>query len=178
MGDFPSSAAFDLGSTVILSTGSNAIGDTVVMTGQGAGSAVWPAAERAIYVPFYLERTTTFVQMIVYNGATAAGNVDVGIYDYAGNRLTASVAAAQAGTSTIQVFNTADVTLLPGTYFMAMLCTLGTATVFRCTTNSLVLQAAGVQQQGAVTTLPATATFASPASSFLPLFGVVSAAVV
>jgi hypothetical protein len=57
--------------------------------------------------------------MLVLNGATASGNMDVGIYDYAGTRLVSSGSTAQSGTSAFQDFDITDTLLGPGIFYLA-----------------------------------------------------------
>jgi hypothetical protein len=81
-------------------------------------AAVWPAANRAIYIPFELEVPATAYKMAFVVG-TQSGNYDAGIYDELGNRLVSmgSTAVPAAG---VAVADIADTALEPGTYFMAL----------------------------------------------------------
>lgn len=138
-------------------------------SGATNSSGVWPAANRAIYIPFRVETTVTAYQIAWENGAAVSGNLDVGIYDEIGNRLVSKGSTAQAGTTTIQAADITDTVLGPGLYYMAMCVDNTTAAVIRGAPQAAWLQMAGVQQQavGAVT-LPNPATFANPASAYLP----------
>ena len=158
-------------------------GGTIAIPGASAGGAsadmdaaraaanastTWPAANRALFSPIVVSTTTTFLQMAVIVG-TQSGNLDVGIYDELGNRLVSagSTAVAAAG---VQVVNIGDTTVGPGCYFLAMSCDNTTAAFQAVTVPvGLLLQTMGVQQQalGSVT-LPDPATFANPASAFVP----------
>jgi hypothetical protein len=138
----------------------------------GPTSAVWPTANLAIYMPFYLERPALAQKMAV-QVAIQSGNCDVGIYDEKGNRLVSmgSTAVAVAG---LQVFDIADTWLKPGTYFMAMCVDNITASFWRISTTSNALgRMFGLQQQavGAVT-LPNPATFAAYAQQYVPALAV------
>lgn len=134
-------------------------------------AAAWPAANRAIFVPFVLDVAELAQQMFWENGAVA-GTSDIGIYDELGNRLVSSGATTNAGT--IQVANIADTSLAPGVYYLALLAsTVTTQTYWSGAVNVSALRAAGVRQQDVgAATLPATATFAALASSYLPFMGV------
>lgn len=165
--------------TTITSVGPNsAVGAPTVSCAQPASSAIWPAANRAIYVPILLDQTVLIKQMFTYNGTVAAGNIDIGIYDSTGasaspgTKLVSSGSTAQSGTSTLQTFDIADTTLTPGLYYFAMaMSDAATATIFRSSVNLLVLSGAGVGQQASALPLPSTATPASPGSSYVPVFG-------
>lgn len=135
-------------------------------------SAVWPSANLGIYVPFALPRTMTVLKLWWLNGATVAGNVDVGIYDAALNKVIASGATAQATINVLQAVDIAD-TVLPGpaNYYMALSASLGTATFFRTTPVIEALKAMGCAQQASAHPLPASLTLAAIAQAYLPIFG-------
>jgi hypothetical protein len=87
-----------------------------------------------------------------------------------------STAVAVAG---FQLVDITDVALKVGVYFLAMCVDNVTASFLRSSLTAVVAQVCGVQQQavGAVT-LPNPATFANPASNYVPVltaFGVVTA---
>lgn len=140
---------------------------------QGAGaSAVWPAANRAIYVPFYLVERMTATKMFVSNGAAVSGNIDLGIYNAAGTRLVSSGSTAQSGTATAQVVDITDTVLEPGTYYMALAIDNTTATTLRNGGAAILLKGMAFAQQASAFPLPATATLAAVASAYTPFFGV------
>lgn len=133
-----------------------------------SAGGTWPAANRALYCPVEVSTACTAYQMAIQI-AVQSGNLDIGIYDELGNRLvhSASTAVAAAG---VQVVNITDTVLNPGVYFLALNVDNTTASVFRNgTTTALTLNSWGLQQQavGAVT-LPDPATFANPASAYVP----------
>ena len=53
-------------------------------------SVAWGTANNIVYVPFYLPRGETVVKLWTYNGSTAAGNTDIGIFTRAGVKLVSS----------------------------------------------------------------------------------------
>lgn len=134
-------------------------------------AAAWPAANRAIFIPFTKDRPDNVKQMFWENGGVA-GTTDVGIYDIYGNRVVSLGATTNAGS--IQVGNIADTDLPPGLYYMAILAsTVTTQTYWSAVVNSNTLRASGCQQLAVgAATLPATATFAAVASAYLPFVGV------
>ena len=100
-------------------------------SGATPASAAWPVANTAYYFPFTVADTVTFTRGHLYNGATATGNVDIGIYSESGTRLASTGATAQAGTSAVQTIAfTASVTLTPGRYYMGLSLSSATGTVF------------------------------------------------
>ena len=146
------------------------------MSSAGAGaSAVWPVANTAYFVPIRIDQARTYQRAWWLNGATAAGNVDVGIYTISGTtatRVVASTAAAQAGLSVMQVATTFTTTTIgPGLYYLAMSCSLATATVWRSNPSFVMLRASGLYQAATAHPLPATATVVAHAASFVPVFG-------
>lgn len=135
-------------------------------------SAAWQTANAALYVPFFLEEPIVIVQMFTYNGATAADNIDVGLYTEGGTRIISAGSTAQSGTGTLQVFNTTDVTLVSGRYYMAVALDGTTGTLFQATASVPLLRVLGVARETSAFALPATATMAAVATATLvPVFG-------
>ena len=138
----------------------------------GTASFVWPAANLAIYQPIMLERDTAIARLWCYNGTTAAGNVDVGIYAADGTLLTSAGSTAQSGTSTLQVFDVTDLRIGPGLYYIAMVCSDATATAFGLSiTSAQIGRVVGAFQEASAFALPAGATFAAYAQTTVPLVG-------
>lgn len=138
--------------------------------GAGFGSAaVWPAANRAIYWPFTVETACAAKKIAWLNGGTVgAFNVDVGIYDINAARLVSAGPTALGSASVVQVADITDTPLTPGIYFAAMSVDSNTPTFQRVPTSAAALRVMGVQQEASAATLPSTATFANPASAYLP----------
>lgn len=137
-----------------------------IQGGNGAG-AVWPSANRAIYVPVIVESYVTAYQ-IAFEVTTQSGNYDVGIYDELGTRLVnkGSTAVPAAGIATADITNT---DLTPGTYWLAMAIDNGTAAVHRMNPGLVgALTVGGLQDQDSAFALPSTATFSAPASVYWP----------
>lgn len=171
MADFPNIVIdhVPVGHLSTLGQGSEA-GETYSSSSLSLPAAVaWGTALYAIYIPITIPVPFTVYKMAVLNGATVAGNVDVGIYDRWGNRLVSMGSTAMAGVSTVQSFDVADTVLTPANYFFAFVSDSTTAT-FSCVTLAAQGQrASGVQVQtlGAMP-LPATATFATPTNTIVP----------
>lgn len=146
------------------------VGSAVRVNNAVCGNVVWPAADRAIFVPFTIEAPITVTRMFTYNSITASGNIDVGIYTLDGTLIVSSGSTAMSGTVTLQAFDITDTLLAPGAYYMAMACSSGTAN-FKASNTALLGGMAGVVEMAAALPLPATATFASLTSSYVPCFG-------
>lgn len=140
-------------------------------------SSAWPAANRAIYVPFVLPAAYQVTKLWWANGATAAGNVDCGIYSVGGTKLASTGSTAQAGTSVVQSVSV-SILLQPGSYYMALALSSISATILRNVPSSGPLAAMGVAQQATAFPLPATATFAAASTAYFPMFGITSASVI
>lgn len=112
-------------------------------------------------------------QLWVMNGATASGNLNLGLYDIAGTRLVVSGSTAQSGTSAVQLTNVTDTSVGAGVYYVALVMDGTTGTAFRFAPPTAGLCACiGIAQQASAFSLPATATFASAANAYVPLVGI------
>lgn len=142
-----------------------------------AGSGTWPSAGAAYLYPIpALTRPRTYVRAWWVNGATVAGNVDVGVYTISGTtatRVASTGAVAQAGASVMQVVTPTAFTLAAGVqYWFAMSCSLATATVWKSAAGTVALRPAGCFQiTASANPLPSTGTVAVIAQTHLPLFG-------
>lgn len=136
------------------------VGSDIRLTGAGVPtSAAWTAVNRALYLPLYIDRPGIVTKLLAYNGATAAGNVDIGLYDRNYNRIVSKGSTAQAGTSVLQEFDVTDFSIVPGVYFVGLAASLTTTTFFMCVTNiSGYLGGMGITQEASALPLPATAT--------------------
>lgn len=160
----------------LLTTGSYlSIGMGLRPVGAPAASVAWGTANQARYVPFWLTQPFLVAKLVAYNGTTAAGNTDIGVYDSDGNERISIAAAAQAGTSAWQEFNVTDTYLASGLYYIGLLNTTTTGTYFGWA-NKEYGRAAGVFSQavGAATLPSPTATFAALDAAVIPLVGMSS----
>lgn len=151
----------------------------VILSISGTASAVWPTGNTALYVPFHIAVPITVVKMATWNGATASGNIDIGLYNAVGTRIVSSGSTAQAGTSAAQEFDITDTLLVPGRYYMALTQDDGVGTFFSVAPGSnKISQTFGVRSQATALPLPATATFAACALNYLPVFWLTTRTVV
>ncbi len=181
MADFPA-ARYQL--PVISAHGTDSAGMTLACFNGTAvalgGSAVWPTANLALYMPMRIVAPYLVKTLWWANGATVTGNVDCGVYTGEGTLLFNAGSTAQATINTIQKVSLGTAVLLvPGTYYLALNSSSGSATFQRTALTAQVALAAGQAQQavGAVT-LPATATFAATAQAYQPFFGIANATVI
>jgi hypothetical protein len=133
----------------------------------------YPAANLAIYVPFYLTVPIIFKTAGWHNGSVVSGNIDVAIYGAKGTRIVSTGSTAQSGTTTSQQVTLASpIQLGAGLYFLAIAVDNTTTQLFAMGFGGLgFCQGSGMFQQASAFPLPATATFAIPTQDYLPKFG-------
>lgn len=157
---------------VVLSTISRgALGDEIAAGGLGPASAAWPAANRAIAIPFVVYTPLIVVKMLIVNGSVASGNLDLGIYDDQQHLLVAKGSTAQAGTSAVQALDIADTTLQPGRYYMACAMDGTTGTVMSMANAIPLCRAFGVLSQSTAFPL-ADATWVAAQDAYIPYIGI------
>ncbi len=134
-------------------------------------STAYPTASLAMFYPFSVVAKSIYSRAFVFNGTVVSGNIEVGIYDAKGRKVT-SISAAQAGTSQLQILDITDFTLYPGLFFLALVMDNTTGTIMCSNAPSAAhLGFAGAFQMAAAYPLPNAATFALPTTSLLPYFG-------
>ncbi len=149
-----------------------------LMDSSGPSSQPWPAANRALFLPFEVVDALIATQMGVYNGGTIAGNVDLGIYASDGTRLVSTGSQTRSGASAIQVYDITDTLLATGVYYLALSANNNTDGFFRWgTMSTLWMRANGIQEMDSAFALPSTATFANPSAAFIPWIGLTTRAV-
>lgn len=156
-----------------------ALGAPFANRGSNPTSGAWPASNRALYVPFTLRTAATVYKVFWANGATASGNVDMGIFASTSGKPGALVistgSTAQSGTDTLQTIDIADTQLVGGVlYYMALVNSGSTGTFYRYTTPvANLLTMLGCCQSATSLPLAANPTIATLASSYTPMFGLV-----
>lgn len=166
----------DLPLVTIHPWGSRSLGGLLALRGAASlfsiSNNTWPVNNRAFFVPFAIEGPLTVAKLWLANGGVAAGNFDIGIYDAALTKLVSTGSTAQSGTNVLQVVSVGPYRLSAGQFFLAlgMSNTSGQALADTNLTTEQ-LRMVGVFTQESAVALPATATPASAASAFLPLFG-------
>lgn len=136
-------------------------------------STTWPAANRAIFVPFTLYEPATIAIMWHSNGV-ASGNLDLGIYSIDGTRIISKGSTASSGLNTNQILDITDTPLAAGKYYMACAFDNTTATsyAYAGTTRQSLMKLTGIYQMDSAFPLPATATFATFTGTTIPQFGI------
>lgn len=138
--------------------------------GSSTASRAWPTANKAMYCPIRIYRPVTITQMFCLNGSAVSGNIDMAVYDEAGNRLCTNGGTAQTGIGVTQTLDVTDTLLLPGRYYWAMAADNTTTTVYgtaaSITTSSRL---SGLYEQTSAYPLPSTATLTASTTNFVPL---------
>lgn len=141
-------------------------------------STTYPAANTALYFPFWLASPIVAVQLWAFNGATASGNIDLGLYAADGTRLVSIGSTAQATTSDLQSFDITDTELGPGLFYLAVAMDNTTGTLFRANMSAALGRSIGAFEQTSAFALPATATFATfTPTGFVPVIGLATTTV-
>lgn len=141
--------------------------------GAQPATAAYAVANSVFYFPLVLASTITVYRFFWCNGTTAStNNIQVGVYTNAGTSVVLGTATTASGTSQPQFDNVTDFRLSPGKYYMAIWCNGTTTHLMRSAPAVARLKSTGAfQQTSQAGGLPGTATFASLANSFVPLFG-------
>jgi hypothetical protein len=144
-------------------------GGAIALT--SVASATWPSANLLIGYPFRIFSPTLITKLWVANGATASGNLDLGIYDERGTKIVSSGSTAQSGANVLQAPDITDTWLGPGDYYCCCAMNGTTGTTLTTTWGHLSQgYALGQVQMVTAFPLPATATFVVAFNS-QPLFG-------
>lgn len=131
------------------------------------GSAVWPSANLAIYIPFSVP-CDVHMYALRARGTNATGNYDIGIYDENYTRL-ASKGSTALSNAVLEL--SAEIQLRAGkSYWMAMVCSSGSGTVLRASPGSANRGITnGFAQEASALPLPATATPVDCTVNYLPM---------
>lgn len=135
------------------------------------GNAAVPVADVVYYFPWTPAYAATVVKVYWANGIAAANGVEVGLYSSAGALLVSGSANATTNTVLQRVDVTDYSAAARNRYYIAFVCHSTSPTFRRLATTAELLEASGVLQQTGQASLPATATFAPMATSYVPLFG-------
>ena len=149
-------------------------GHQVCVGGSASAAAVWPSANRAIYVPFVVYDITTIVQMGFVVGVQS-GTMDVGLYTETYARLTSMGSAQSVPAAGVGLMNIPDTTLTPGLYYAGVVVSNTTATFQRSNNYNVEYNHIFPVQQQALgsTVLVDPATPAIMASAYIPLITMV-----
>lgn len=139
-------------------------------------SNTYPAASRALAIPFWIAYPFLVRKVFWFNGATAStDSADVGVYTEAGARLVSGGGTTISGANATQEVDVTDTLLQPGRYWMAYSQNGVTATPIMSNAGSAGnVRAAGCAQMASAYVLPSTFTPAAIASPLIPLIGIAS----
>lgn len=160
-----------------------ALGQAGGIGGTNLSSVAYPTANVAMLVPFRVLTAMPVKQVWWMQGATVAGNVDVGVYNLDARLLLSGGAVAQsvAGVSAIgQVTFSTPTILYPGGYYLAVACSSATGTFYQLPALSgglnswKMLGLAQVASNMPLADNPTLATFVGGGTPRVPYFGICS----
>lgn len=138
------------------------------LNGVGATNGVWPAANLAIYVPFWVAGPTAVAQLFM-SVVTASGNIDMAVYNTSFVKLVSSGSIAAA--SPMTVADVSDYVLQRGQYYFGMAADNTTLSVRRNAAGAQFLRPLGILMQNTAFPLPATATPIAMGWGVIPIMG-------
>lgn len=149
-----------------------AVGSRAVAGGSAPfASTAWGTANLAIFTPIFLPYRYPVRNLFVYNFATVAGNVDIGVYSDGLTAIFTKGSTAMAGASAMQFFS-CDFILDPGCYYLGFVSSSTTATFGAAAVGTATKQRyLGLLQQATALPLPAAITPAAVANARIPQIG-------
>lgn len=136
-------------------------------------SITWPSANLGIYMPVFLPFHYNVQRVFWGNGSSTTGTRCFGIYTFDGAQIYTTTATAGSGASAIQyVTPSPDFILAPGHYYFAISFSGTTNVAWGSLPGAADTKTSGFLQQSSVSTLPASATFASNANPAWPFCGI------
>lgn len=170
MADFPLGATPQ--SVLVSCYSPNSIGPELAAIASAApASAAHAAANRVIFVPFTNPEPALIKKVWWYNGATASGNVDCGVFDENGVKLVSSGSVVQGTINVLQENDVTDTYIGRGRFYLALSASSGTATFFAVAPAINMCKALGMAQAAGAVPMAATYTLAAIATAYLPIFG-------
>lgn len=140
--------------------------------GVSISSSITDANVARLY-PFRLEIPMRIRKLWVFNGATVAGNLDIGVYDSAMRLLGSTGSTAQSGTTTIQLIDCTDFDVPSGIVYLALVTDSATATFRRWAPSLTTCRVIGVMEKSSSFPLPSTIAPTTMTTGTVPLFGMV-----
>lgn len=176
MAEFPRQYVFPDPLVHISSTSINSV---MCYVNSSPGSAVFPTANLAIFVPFRIGRPMTISSLFALNGAAVSGNIDLGIYSADGTKIISTGSTAQAGTSVMQAISVTSTQIGAGLFYLAVAMDNTTGTLIRWAPGAApISKMIGLAQMATAFPLPATATLATVANAYVPDIGCTGRSVV
>ena len=167
---FPSGLQHDVpaGAITLLDPRWSWLADTAARYTQS--NNVWPAANRALFLPFMVPSALTARRML-FQAPNASGNVDVGIYESDGALIVSSGSTPHA--SGLNNIDITDTLLDRGIYYAAIAIDNTTAQVVGSTGPPAVqFRVGGMKQASTSFPLPASPTFEAVASNVFPALAI------
>ncbi len=152
----------------------HSVGTWIASTNSGPpGSATWPAANRALFMPLMIQNPSVATGFWVLNGSSLTGNIDLGIYDENFVRLVSTGAKVTAGAASIQYHDATDTLIPRGRHYLAISVASASCQIQRYGSATLgLISAFGVVQMESAHPLPTTATPATIGAGYVPICGV------
>lgn len=173
MADWPQSLPFN---RIVLSSFS-LLGPANGMNVSTIATGAWPAANRAIYLPFRLIYPFSVAKMFTIIGTDFSGSIDLGIYSHDGTRLVSSGIGTPTAINSIYSVDITDTTLGPGLYYMAM--SNGIVGSFQRTAVGIrPMQNLGCLEQAGAHPLPSAAIFTATSANYFPVIAITSKTVI
>jgi len=176
MAEFPKQFAFPDPLVHVNNYNANSIGGP--LSSQAYSPGLWPSANRALFVPFRISRPFIISTLYWVNGNAVSGNIDIGIYSSDGTKIISKGSTAQATTNVLQSVSVTSTEIGAGLFYIGIAVDNTSASLSSISTNSNLLKIIGCAQMASAFTLPATATFATVSSSYLPMVGATGRSVV
>lgn len=127
-------------------------------------------ANLARYYPFVLSEPVVVMKVWWYNGATANGNTDVGVFSEDGKLIISAGATAQGTVNVIQEVDVTDTVLGRGRFYLGLSSSSATATYFSNVLTAQLSKGIGWAQMASAHPL-SDATFAAFSAAIQPMFG-------
>lgn len=135
-------------------------------------------ANRAYYIPVTLRQPVVLVSLWFAESTIAGGNVDIGLYDSAGNLIVSTGSQAKGSSGVAVKFDVTDQVLAPGLYYVALAASSATATYYADTWGSGMGSSRGVLVEDTAFPLPSTATWTNDgAMAYVPICGFYTSAI-
>lgn len=167
MPDFPGSMLpGDHHSLAISTLSMNALGPCLIGTAMAA--VAWPAADRAIMVPFRVATRVTVYKMACGTGTGTTGNFNLGIVDVFGNHIVSTGSTAKSVASEDRLVDVTDTTFGPGMFYLAMVADSTDTYIGRTNSNVAMTKLMGLREAAGSFTLSSGVTLATVSTAFVP----------
>jgi hypothetical protein len=129
-----------------------------IYAGISESSLAWPTANLALLVPLVIGKPCLVKRLVVANGGTNSGNIDMGIYRDDLTRIVSMGSTAQSAGNILQILDITDTPLAQGRYYLALAVDNTTATFYQRAVQAVILRGSGFLQMASAFPLPTTIT--------------------